>query len=369
MSITGFATTAGTARYRERHADRLPEHYRQSQGLWISSIGLGTYLGEPTKEVDEQYTNAVLLATQKGINVFDTAPNYRHMHSERTLGCAIAQQIASGKVQRDEIALASKGGFFSYDDTAPEDPSAYFQEKLIRAGLVKPEEIVAGCHTLAPRYLSNQIDISRANLGVETIDIYYIHNPETQLQEISHDEFLRRLRLACAALEQAVADSKISMYGTATWNGYRVPADSQEAISLEEILGIAKEVGGEKHHLKAIQLPFNIAMAEALTINTQAMKGRMVPVLHVAREHGLMVFASATLLQSRLVQGLPEEFQQWIPGLSTDAQRAIQFVRSTPGITCALLGMSKHAHLEENTATASVPPLALKEYRKMFEKR
>lgn len=369
MSITGLATTAGTARYRQRFADRLPEHYRQSQGLWISSIGFGTYLGDPTKDVDERYTDAVLLAAARGINVFDTAPNYRHMHSERTLGRAIADLISSGTVQRDEIIIASKGGFFSYDDTVPEDPSTYFHEKLVQTGLVQPEEIVAGCHSLSPRYLANQIDVSRENLGVEAIDIYYVHNPETQLREISHDEFIRRFRLACAALEQAVADGKIGMYGTATWNGYRMPPGSQEAISLEEILGIANEVGGEKHHLRAIQLPFNIAMAEALTTNTQPAKGRMVPVLHVAREHGLMVFSSASLLQSRLTQGLPEEFLQWIPGLSSDAQRAIQFVRSTPGITCALVGMSQSGHLRKNIATACIPPLSLTEYRKMFQKR
>lgn len=368
MSIPGYATSAGTAHYRQRFGDRLPGHFRQSQSLWISSIGLGTYLGNPTDEMDAQYTNAVLLAAAKGINVFDTSANYRHMHSERALGRAAAELISSGTVQRDEIIFASKGGFLSYDDTVADDPSTYFYKELIEPGLIKPEEIVAGCHSLSPRFLANQIDVSCSNLGVDTIDIYYLHNPETQLQEVSHDEFLRRLRLACEALEQAVGDCRIRMYGTATWNGYRVQVGSQEAISLEEILGIAREVAGDKHHFGAIQFPFNIAMAEALTTNTQPMKGRMVPVLHLAREHGLMVFASASLLQGQLVQGLPDEFKQWLPGLSTDAQRAIQFVRSTPGITCSLVGMSNREHLEENIATAAIQPLNLNQYRKMFQK-
>ena len=367
--IQGFATTEGTARFRNRFAARLPGHYREIQRLSLSSIGIGTYLGDPTQEVDDRYTETVILAAPKGMNVFDTAANYRHMHSERALGRGVAKLISSGIVQRDEIILASKGGFFSYDDRVPQDPSTYFHERLVQTGLVQPEEIVAGCHTMSPRYLANQIDVSRANLGIETIDIYYLHNPETQLREVSCEEFLRRLRLAFAALEQAIADGKIRMYGTATWNGYRVSADSQEAISLEEMLGAAKEIGGKEHHFGAIQLPFNIAMPEALTANTQRANGRTVPLLHVAREHGLMVFASASLLQSRLVQGLPEEFQQWIPGFNTDAQRAIQFVRSTPGITCALVGMSRREHLEENLATASVPLLTLAVYRKMFQKR
>jgi aryl-alcohol dehydrogenase-like predicted oxidoreductase len=368
MLIQGFATPEGTARYQQRHAERLPGHHRQSKGLWVSSIGLGTYLGEATDEVDDRYAETAILAAQAGVNVFDTAVNYRHMRSERAIGRGIAKVISSGRVQRDEILLATKGGFLSYDGKEPDDPSAYFQQKLVQPGLVQPEEIVAGCHTLSPRYIENQIDVSRGNLGVATIDLYYLHNPETQLREVSHEEFLRRLRLAVAVLEQAVADGKIRMYGAATWNGFRVQADSQEAISLEEILRVAREVGREKHHFGAIQLPFSIAMPEALAANTQAMNGHPVPLLHIARELGLMVFSSASLLQSHLAQGLPAGFRQWIPGLATDAQRAIQFVRSTPGITCALVGMSSREHLEENIATASLPPLGLAEYRKMFQK-
>ncbi|HEX5411109.1 MAG TPA: aldo/keto reductase [Terriglobia bacterium] len=367
MLIRGYATSEGTARYRQQHADRLPGHYRQSRGLWLSSIGLGTYLGDPTDEVDNRYGQTIALAVPAGINVFDTAVNYRHMHSERAVGRAISELISSGAAQRDEILLATKGGFLGYDGAEPADPSAYFQARLVRTGLVKPEEIVAGCHTLSPRYLDHQIDVSRGNLGVEAIDLYYLHNPETQLQEVSSEEFLRRLRKAIAGLEQAVADDRIRMYGAATWNGFRVQ-DSQEAISLEEILLVAQEVGGQNHHFGAIQLPFNIAMPEALTANTQPSNERRAPLLQVAREHGLMVFSSATLLQSHLARGLPAGFEQWTPGLATDAQRAIQFVRSTPGITCALVGMSSSEHLEENIATASRPPLSLDEYRKIFQK-
>lgn len=369
MLIEGFATSEGTARFHQRYADRLPGHFRQSQNLWVASVGLGTYLGDPTQEVDDGYTGAVMAAAQSGINVFDAAVNYRHMRSERAIRKGILDLISSGTVKRDELILATKGGFLSYDGKVPDDPSAYFAEKLIQTGLVNPEEVVAGCHNISPRYLANQIDVSRTNLGIETIDIYYLHNPETQLQEVSPPEFLRRLRSAFAALEQAVADGKIRMYGMATWNGYRVPPGSQEAISLEEVLGVAKEVGGDEHHFGAIQLPFNMAMPEALTSSTQSMGNRAVPLLHIARENGLMVFASASLLQSRLARGLPTELQRSISGFGTDAQRAIQFVRSTPGVTCALVGMSKREHVEENIETATVPPFSLEQYRKLFERQ
>ncbi len=47
MKLPGQATLDGTERYRKRFAEQLPaSHFRQSQDLWLSSIGLGTYLGQ-----------------------------------------------------------------------------------------------------------------------------------------------------------------------------------------------------------------------------------------------------------------------------------------------------------------------------------
>lgn len=367
MILKGFATPEGTARFRGRFEGSLPGHYRLSHQLCIASIGLGTYLGDPTPEVDDRYGAAVARAAELGTNVFDTAANYRHMRSERAVGRSLARLVSSGSVQRDEVVLATKGGFLAFDGELTQDPAEYFQERLIQSGLLKPEDVVAGCHAMSPRYLASQIDTSRDNLGVETIDIYFLHNPETQLKEVPRKEFLVRLAAAFAALEQAVADGKIGMYGTATWNGYRVPPDSAEALSLQVIYAVAEEVGGKNHHFGAVQLPFNIAMPEALTANTQPAGEKPVPFLHLARERGLMVFASASLLQGQLTQGLPEATRKRLAGLQTDAQRSLQFVRSTPGITCALTGMSRQEHVEENLATASVRPLNLQDYRRLFQ--
>jgi aryl-alcohol dehydrogenase-like predicted oxidoreductase len=368
MLIPGYATAEGTERFRRRFEARLPGHLRQACGLWVSSIGLGTYLGEPTQSYDHLYREAVIRAAELGTNVFDSAINYRHQRSERAIGQALAETIAAGTLRRDEVLLATKGGFLTFDTDQPEDPQAYFSETLIRPGLVNPEEVAAGCHVMSPRYLENQIEASRRNLGVETIDVYYVHNPETQLGELSREEFYRRLRAAFEALERAAADGKIRVYATATWNAYRVRPDSPDAISLEQVLCVAQEVGGKNHHFRAIQLPFNLAMPEALASPTQSRNGKQVSVLELARANGLMVFASASLMQSHLCQGLPPEIQESFPGLATDAQRALQFVRSTPGITCALVGMSRLAHVEENLATASIPPLTFDEFRAIFAK-
>lgn len=369
MLTTGFATPEGTAHFRARHESRIPGHFRMTaDGLWVSTIGLGTYLGEPDEACDRRYEEAVARAVALGVNHFDSASNYRHQRSERSIGTALRTMFEAGTLAREELVLATKGGFLGFDGDAPPDPSAYFQKKFVATGLIQADDVAAGCHVMSPAYLTNQIDQSRENLGVDTIDIYYVHNPETQLSDCSSEELYRRLKLAFEALEGAVAGGKIRSYGTATWNAFRVAPGSQEAVSLEQVLQAAEEAGGKNHHFRAVQLPFNLAMPEALAGMTQTRDGKPASVFEATLAANLAVFSSASLMQGHLGQGLPPQVRRYFPALTTDAQCAIQFVRSTPGITCALVGMSRREHVEENLATAKVAPLTTREFRAMFAK-
>lgn len=364
--IPGYATAEGTARFRHRFDADLPGHFREALGLWLSSIGLGTYLGDPTAEADALYRDAVTRAAELGTNVFDAAINYRHQRSERSIGAALAALISSGALRRDEVFISTKGGFLTFDSDEPEDPSAYFQEKFADPGIVRPDDVAAGCHVMSPAFLENQIEASRRNLGIESIDLYYLHNPETQLSQVSRPDFYRRLKAAFQELERAVTRGKIRCYGAATWNALRVGPDARDAVSLAEALRIAAEAGGSGHHFRAVQLPYNLAMPEALAAGTQQLDGRRVSALHAAQSRRLAVFASASLLQGQLSSGLPAELVRGLAGFATDAQRAIQFVRSTPGITSALVGMSRRAHVEENLRTARVAPLSNERFRALF---
>jgi aryl-alcohol dehydrogenase-like predicted oxidoreductase len=364
--LPGFATPEGTARYRDRFMNR-PGHFRNARGLWLSSIGLGTYLGEPTPEFDALYRDAVTRALEMGINVIDSAVNYRHQRSERAIGKALAGMVSQGCVRREEVYLATKGGFLTFDGEEPGDPAAYFEENLVRTGLIEPSQVAANCHVMSPRYIENQVDVSRRNLGVETIDLYYVHNPETQLRAVARPEFYRRLTAAFAALEQAVATGKIRAYGVATWDAFRVASPARDSVGLAEVVHAAENAGGHNHHFQAIQLPFNLAMLEAFTAKTQPLNGSLAPALRAARAYGLITFASGSILQGQLSQGMPDDLRNRFDGLATDAQRAIQFVRSTPGVTCALVGMSHWQHVEENLVTAGVPPLSPERYRALFE--
>jgi aryl-alcohol dehydrogenase-like predicted oxidoreductase len=53
-------------------------------------------------------------------------------------------------------------------------------------------------------------------------------------------------------------------------------------------------------------------------------------------------------------------------GLESDAERALQFVRSSPGITTALVGMSHPEHVRANARLVGVPPATVEEFSKLF---
>lgn len=361
--MTG-ATEEGTIRFRDRHTD-LPDHYRRVQGLWVSSIGIGTYLGQPSAQADADYSAAVIRAIELGCNVIDTAANYRHQRSERAIGAALKQVLESGTAARDELVIATKGGFIPFDGDAPRDVNRYIRETFIEPGIIDAGDIVDG-HCLSPRFIRSQIEQSRRNLGVDCIDIYYLHNPESQLEAIPRTEFRDRLRRAFAVLEEAVEDGLVKFYGMATWNGYRIPPGATEYLSLDDVLSLTREGSGIQHYHRFIQLPYNLAMLEAITARNQNVAGEMMSILEAAERFGLSVMGSASLLQGRLLNQLPDKLRDQFDGLLTDAQYCLQFARSTPGITTALVGMRHARHVEENLAMARVAPLSPEKFKTLF---
>ncbi len=355
----------------KKYAARFPEfskagHFRDFMGLTVSSLGLGTYLGNQNEADDRLYTEAIEEALLSGINLIDSAINYRCMRSERNIGAAVQKLISDGKITREEIVICTKGGFIPFDGAPPANPARYFQEQYFAPGICEPKDIVAGCHCMTPAYLRNQLDRSLDNLGLGAIDLYHLHNPEMQLDEVPLDEFLFRLEKAFGELERAVAEGKIKSYGTATWNGYRVRENAQDYLSLQDVLRTAEKAGGSRHHFKAVQLPYNLGMTEAYGVPNQSQGERRVSLLEAAPQNGIGVFASASLLQSKLAQKLPALVTQHFPGLATDAQRALQFVRSTPGVTAALVGMKRREHVRENLGVAPAPPAGVETIARLF---
>lgn len=368
--MDGHATPEATRRYTERFAGRAAEgHFREARhagGLVLSSIGIGTYLGDADAQADQGYTDAVVAAVRGGINVIDSAINYRFQRSERSIGAAL-EQLATEGYARDEVVICTKGGYLTPDGEVPADPREYFRREYLEPGILTPEDVVAGSHCMTPRYLENQLERSLRNLAVDCVDVYYLHNPETQLSAVLRTTFRTRIRAAFEFLESAVAARKIRFYGVATWNAFRQPEQAPEHLSLPEMVEVAHEVAGEGHHFRFVQLPYNLAMPEALVAPTQAFNGQVVPMAEAAYQLGITLVASASLLQGQLAQGLPG-FVAEVLGQENDLHRALQFARSSPGITTALVGMSRPEHVAANLKLVGVPPASREQFLKLFDR-
>jgi aryl-alcohol dehydrogenase-like predicted oxidoreductase len=363
--IAGRATPEGTARFAARSGTPR-EHFRQAMGLSLSSLGLGTYLGAEDSATDAGYEECVGAALSSGVNVFDTAINYRGQKSERAIGRSLAAAIGSGAARRDEVLVATKGGYLPHDADDPREPRSYILETFVETGIAPRAELAAGGHCLAPGYLRDQIARSRKNLGLETIDLYYLHNIESQLTAVDGPTFRLRLEAAIRLLEESVEAGSIARWGLATWDGLRVPPEHPEHLSIADTLEMARSVAGEGHHFAAVQLPVNLAMAEAIAYSSQETPQGRLPVLTAAESFGLAVFASASLLQGRLAAELPEELAQAFPEASPGAQQALQFVRSAPGLTTSLVGVSSAQHAAEDFSLAKLPPAATSRVMDLF---
>lgn len=346
------ATTPGTRRFAERAPARDDDFRRVlPRKLAVSALGLGTYLGDCTDEDDAAYAAVVHAALAAGVNLFDTAINYRCQRSERALGRALVEAVASGEVRRDEVVVCSKGGYVPLDGAPPASRAeydAYLEREFYAPGILERDALVRGGHSIAPRFLAHQLDRSRENLGLRAIDVYHLHNPEEQLLAVDRPTFLARVRDAFALLEERAVSGDIAGYGCATWTGFRVTPDHRQHLALAELVALARDVGGTAHHFRAVQLPVSLAMPEAARLPTQRLGRRLVPLLEAADALGVGVIGSAPLLQGKLASGMPVEMHAHFPGCTTDAQRAIRFASSLPGVSAVLAGMRSPAHLHEN---------------------
>jgi aryl-alcohol dehydrogenase-like predicted oxidoreductase len=361
------ATKSGTQAYAERFRGRAADgHFREAHEIVLSSLGIGTYLGQPDERTDAAYTSAIVSAVENGINVVDAAINYRFQRSERSVGAALVQLEDKG-YSRDQVMVCSKAGYLTPDGKMPSDPNRYFFEEYIQRGIFQAKDIAGGSHCIAPRFLQDQLARSLANMGVDCIDVFYLHNPETQLAEISKPQFLLRVREAFHFLEANVASGKIQFYGMATWNGFRQDAGARDAMQLADFAAIAREIAGDSHHFRFVQLPFNLGMTEALTLGNQSLDGKTLTIMEAAEELNVTLIASASLLQGQVASNLPSFVADSL-GLQSDAERALQFVRSSPGITTALVGMSKEQHVIANAKLAAVPPATLDQFSRLFSR-
>ncbi len=383
-----MATREALWNYRNEFGDAFGRTYFRRFGPGVvASVGLGSYLGDPTDAVDRDLAGAAELALRSGVNVLDTASNYRHGRSERVLGEALGRS----PIGRDAVVVSSKGGFIPFDDGAAADPTEYVRERFVGTGLLDVDDLAGGQHALTPAFLDWSLDRSLDRLGLESIDCYYLHNPETQLAVRSRDAVYEAIEAGFERLERRRLADDVGCYGLATWEAFRVPEGHDAYLSLAEVLERAQAVGErvgptDEHGFEAIQLPFNVVMADAFTranqrppasidgatadrerVSEEIGDDERLSTLEFAHKAGVSVFTSASIAQGELAKpdAIPAAVDAELAG-DTPAQRAINFARSAPGVTCALVGTTSADHLRENVAAGTFDPMGAKAFDAVF---
>jgi len=226
-------------------------------------------------------------------------------------------------------------------------------------------------HCFDMKNIESQFEASRKNLGLNTIDLLYLHNPyEMQGSENSQSEFFTKLAKVFEYFETLVQRNYIKNYGLSTFVCFRVPkSDKQNHLNLQNIVQIAEKVAGKNNHFKYIQAPINVAMPELMTEQNQELKNQGKTTEHV-------FLAAANRLQMNLISCEPL-FQGNVTKLKLltnikigdRGAKHLQLIRSIPAVCLksTVVGMKTMAHLKANLEVAKNEPLKSKEFSEAIQ--
>ena len=306
--IPGSATAHGTAAYVSKILTRSsgPTAYGYttlgSTGLTNSRIGFGGYR---TSIDQEDHRAALMKAVREGCNLIDTSTNYADGDSERLVGSVIQELLSEKEVTRDNVIVVSKIGYVQGKNLQ----TAKTREQ---AGRAYPEMVQYGediWHCLHPEFLDDQLTGSLDRLGLATLDVCLLHNPEYFLSDAKQrklivdastldelrTEFYRRIEQAFVYFEQQVDAGRIQFYGVSS-NTSTAGPDDPEATSLSHMLEAAQRAAQQtdkSHHaFRVLQLPMNLFESGALlTPNT----GQDQTVLEFAQAHDVAILVNRPL--------------------------------------------------------------------------
>ena len=307
-ALPGSASPEGTARYaarivsQARHDGHMEHGYGPfgATGLTTSRLGFGTYRVD-TKE--PEHREAFKKALRAGVNVIDTSTNYMDGDSERLVGSVLRESIKGGELTREEVIVVSKIGYVQGENLK----QAETREK---AGRPYPDMVKYGegiWHCIHPEYLADQLTLSLDRLGLATLDVCLLHNPEYFLSEAAHHDgrdlvttretFYRRIEQAFMFFESQVAAGRIRYYGVSS-NTVTADPSNAEATSLSRMCNAARAAAASQgithHHFAALQCPMNLYEAGALMMPNTGVDQHET-VLEVAQREGVALLVNRPL--------------------------------------------------------------------------
>ena len=310
--LAGQATPGGTATYVARvlaspSANRpTGQGYTTmgSTGLTTSRLGFGGYRIDISSD---EHRHALVKALHEGCNLIDTSTNYADGGSERLIGSVLGELIKTNQLTREEVIVVSKIGYVQGQNLK----RAEAREK---AGNPFPDMVKYGegiWHCLHPDFLEEQLTLSLDRLGLATLDICLLHNPEYFLSDAKNRKlsvdaatlkelrttFYQRLQQAFAYLEKQVAAGRLQYYGVSS-NTCTAKSDDPEATSLSHMLeaahAAAKSCGQTNHHFRVLQLPMNLFESGALLLPNTGMEDERT-LLELGQQENIAVLVNRPL--------------------------------------------------------------------------
>lgn len=307
-ALPGSASPEGTARYaarmvsQSRHSTHMEHGYGRfgNSGFTTSRLGFGTYRVD-TRE--PEHREALKKSLREGVNLIDTSTNYMDGDSERLVGSVLCELVKAGELTREEVVVVSKIGYVQGDNLKQ-------AETRERAERPYPDMVKYGegiWHCMHPEFLNDQLTLSLDRLGLATLDVCLLHNPEYYLSEAAHhdggdlaatrDSFYRRIEQAFTFFESQVTAGRISYYGVSSNTVTADPSDA-EATSLsrlcEAAIAAAATRGIARHHFAVLQCPMNLYETGALVTPNTGMDQRET-VLEAAKREGIAVLVNRPL--------------------------------------------------------------------------
>ncbi|WP_066175813.1 aldo/keto reductase [Bacillus marinisedimentorum] len=316
---------------------------RQTPWFQVPPIAMGTHLGDMTESDSALYRKSLSFGLMNGINMIDTALNYRGMKSERDIGAVLNMLLVdSGQLKREQIIISTKAGIIPGDIDAKLVPKDYLEKILYKQNIISPADVNSvdhHRHVLAPDYFQFAIEQSRKHLNLETIDIYYLHNPEISMMTLGAESFYKKLQALFSFFEIQIEKKRIRFYGMAAWDAFLLHEGNPGYISLEKVVETARSVAGESHHFKFLQTPYNHFKQEAGNLANQKVKGKSYTLFQSAEQQGIFVTTSAPFHLGKVFED----------GVSS--RKALSDIIQTPGILSAMVGMKQDVHMKENIKT------------------
>jgi L-galactose dehydrogenase len=284
-------------------------------GLNVSILGLGaggnSRLGLSTGQTEEHAANVVRAALDLGITLIDTARGYQ---TERAVGMALKGR------RRDGAVLSSKSPYRDEND-----------------------------ELLTSQAFTDNLDTSLRELGVETIDIYFLHGLTLPYYEAARDRFLPVLEQARQAGKVRLAgiteaferDTRHEMLQRAVqdddWDIYMVGFNLLNPSARERVLAYTRRKGTATLGMFAVRRALIDEAWLRKLLRRLADQGEVDPTLPDAPD----------LMKSLGLEGVCSSF----------SEAAYRFCAFEPGMDAVLSGTSSPAHLAENLRSVQNGPL------------